>query len=46
MKKLNKRAQGFGEIKNIIITIAILLIALIFIAKAGEWMGLWDFPLF
>lgn len=46
MKKLNKKAQGWGEIKNIIITITILLVALIFIAKAGEWIGVWNIPWF
>ncbi len=47
MKSKKAQEEGFGGLSFIakaIITIAILLIVLAFLAKAGEWLGVWEIP--
>ncbi len=45
MKKMNKKAQedfgGLPMLGKVLLVIAVTLVVLIFLAKVGEWLGLW-----
>ncbi len=47
MKAKKAQAEGFGALPavgRIILLVALLIVVLLFLGKAAEWMGFWEVP--